>query len=141
MFKAWDFRTNVAKYEVKTDRLAYKYGGCRTMFIEFECSGNPSGINATEADYYIYIMVKPNDEYEMFRIPVADLKTACDGCEIKKGGDGYRARGYIVPIIEKFRMTPSIVQRDARTQNPPALPKLILPVRTPPSGNTSPSPS
>ena len=36
LFKAYDFKTETAKYEVKADRLAHRYG-CRTMFIEYEC--------------------------------------------------------------------------------------------------------
>jgi hypothetical protein len=55
-FKPFDFISNGTKYEVKADRLAYKYG-CKTMFIEFECNGVPSGISTTEAEYIVYFMV------------------------------------------------------------------------------------
>ena len=134
MFKAWDFRTNVAKYEVKADRLAYKYGG-KTMFIEHSCSGKPSGIASTEADYWIYFMVKPSGEFAAYRIPVAELKKACDGCVVKAGGDGYRSRGYIVPVMEQFRMP----QNNALTLRIPASPP--SPQSWSPKGNTSPGSS
>jgi len=100
-FKPYDFKADGIKYEVKADRLAYKYG-CKTMFIEFECSGVPSGISTTEAEYIIYFMVMPNNEYKGYKIPVTDLKMACFGCPVKKGGDGWRSRGYIVPV-EMFK--------------------------------------
>ena len=100
-FKPYDFISDGVKYEVKADRLAYKYG-CKTMFIEFECSGKPSGISTTEAEYLIYFMVFPNNNYTVYKIPVTDLKMACYGCPVKNGGDGFRSRGYIVPV-ESFK--------------------------------------
>ena len=96
-FKPYDFTSNGVKYEVKADRLAYKYGG-NTMFVEYECSGQPSGISSTEADVWMYFMVKPDGSYKCFCVPVEDLKEWCKGCVSKSGGDGYRAKGYIVPV-------------------------------------------
>lgn len=96
LFKGWDFCSDTSKYEVKADRLAYKYG-CRTMFIEYECSGKPSGISTTEADYWFYFMVLPDGSSRRFLIPTSMLKKACNGCITKVGGDGWRSKGYIVP--------------------------------------------
>lgn len=96
-FKPYDFTSKGLKYEVKADRLAYKYGG-RTLFIEFECSGHPSGISSTEADVWMYFMVKPDGTYVCHTLPTAELRERCKGCPIKAGGDGYRSRGYIVPV-------------------------------------------
>ena len=101
LFKGWDFRTNKYKYEVKSDRLAYKYGS-RTMFIEYECSGQPSGISSTESDFWFYFMVHPDGTFKAFCIPVDTLKEACKGCVSKAGGDGWRSRGYIVPVNPAF---------------------------------------
>lgn len=98
-FKGWDFKTEKYKYEVKSDRLAYKYG-CNSMFIEFECNGKPSGITSTEADFLYYFMVRPNGSSRLVRAPVKDLKEACVGCPVKSGGDGWRSKGYIVPITK-----------------------------------------
>ena len=141
-FKPWDFRSSVASYEVKSDRLAYKYG-CKTMFIEFECSGKPSGIQATEADFWMYFMVKPSGEYVAYRIPVPELKKMCVGCVSKAGGDGYRSRGYIVPVDERFLMQNLTEQcapqeKTLKTQCPPFVPqvqlkhplKIVLPLKT-----------
>jgi len=108
-FKPYDFTFNGVRYEVKADRLAYKYGG-NTMFVEYECNGLPSGISTTEADVWMYFMVKPDGSYTCYSVPVADLKQWCVGCVVKKGGDGYRARGYIVPV-----RTPALIGGSAST--------------------------
>lgn len=42
-------------FEVKTDRYEYfKQYKTFNMFIELSCNNKPSGINATEAEYFIY---------------------------------------------------------------------------------------
>jgi len=97
VFKGWDFRTNKFTYEVKADRLAHKYG-MNTMFIEYECSGIPSGISSTEADYWFYFMVRPNGTSRRFLIPTRELKEACANSPSKSGGDGWRSKGYIVQV-------------------------------------------
>ena len=99
VFKGWDFRTNKFKYEVKADRLAHKWG-MKTMFIEYECNGVPSGISSTEADYWFYFMVRPNGTSRRFLIPVQALRDACKDCPSKSGGDGWKSRGYIVPVAD-----------------------------------------
>lgn len=137
-FKPYDFISDGVKYEVKADRLAYKYGG-NTMFIEFECSGQPSGISTTEADVWMYFMVHPSGSYKCYSIPVSELRKNCEGCPIKKGGDGYRSRGYIVktssPPLER---TPSGV--DLRIHLPPPPPLVPRDLRTPASRTPQPSP-
>jgi hypothetical protein len=140
-FKPWDFRTALGSYEVKSDRLAYKYG-CKTMFIEYECSGNPSGLTTTEADFWMYYMVKPSGDYVAYRIPVPELKKMCVGCVTKAGGDGYRSKGYIVPVDERFLMRTQTghsleSQKTLKTQCPPFVPqdqlkhplKIVLPLK------------
>lgn len=105
-FKPYDFKTNMHKYEVKSDRLAHKYG-CATMFIEFECNGKDSGIASTEADFWFYFMVKPDDTYVLYEIPITTLKDRCLNSRIICGGDGGKVRGYIVPVmgLEKYKLT------------------------------------
>jgi len=98
-FRGWDFRSDKFKYEVKADRLAHKWG-MKTMFIEYECSGKPSGISTTEADYWFYFMVRPNGTSRRFLIPIQALRDACKDCPSKSGGDGWRVKGYIVPVSQ-----------------------------------------
>ena len=105
-FKSWDFKTNLSKYEVKADRLAYKYGN-KTMFIEYECNGKPSGISSTEADYWFYFMVKPNNEYVCYEIPVPFLREKCKSpLRSVSGGDGMRSCGHIISVeqFQSFRI-------------------------------------
>jgi len=98
--KEYDFKTNVSAYEVKADRNAYKYGN-KTMFIEYECNNQRSGINATTADYWFYFMVNPNGKYICYEISVALLKEKCKTARSLSGGDGGRVKGYIVPITDE----------------------------------------
>ena len=96
-FKPYDFIADGVKYEVKADRLAHKYGA-NTMFVEYECNCQPSGVSTTEADVWMYFMVYPSGGFKCYSIPVSDLKEWCKGCRTKAGGDGYRSLGYIVPV-------------------------------------------
>lgn len=127
-FKPYDFISNGVKYEVKADRLAYKYGG-NTMFVEFECSGELSGISTTEADVWMYFMVKPDGSYKVYTVPVPDLKEWCKGCPVKAGGDGYRARGYIVPV----RTSPLVTVSESPVGSPPLGVSADLRIRCPPT--------
>ena len=104
MQKEYDFRTDKFAYEVKSDRMGYAYG-CQTMFIEYECNGKASGINATKSDYYFYFFHKPDDSYVAYEIPIENLKKACMGCrEILKAGDGGRVKAYVVPVLQEFKL-------------------------------------
>lgn len=71
-FKDWDFwvESNGIRefWEVKYDRYTHKSGN---IVIEFESSGEISGIAATKADKWMYIL---NGEPTIFMIPVTDLK-------------------------------------------------------------------
>lgn len=101
-FKPWDFIGNDdLKYEVKSDRLAHRFG-MKTMYIEYECSGKPSGIETTEADYWYYCMVNPNQHACVYKMPVSVVKELCKNpLRTVSGGDGGRSRGHIVqPPVE-----------------------------------------
>jgi hypothetical protein len=101
-FKPYDFEANNLKYEVKADRLAHKYG-CRTMFIEYECNGRPSGITSTEADFWCYFMVKPVG-FDFYVIPVSVLRAEIpNALRMVSGGDGMRSKGYIMSV-SKFEL-------------------------------------
>jgi len=104
LFKAYDYRTDKYKYEVKSDRMGYAYG-CKTMFIEYECNSKKSGINSTEADYYFYFFHKPDGSYEVYEIPIDVLKEACKDCrEYVGAGDGGRVKAYIVPVFSEYKL-------------------------------------
>lgn len=80
------------KYEVKADFGSIKSGN---FFIEFECSGKPSGITTTESDYYAIYSGKT----ECYVIPTSIIKAVVKQREysrIVNGGDYYRAKGYLI---------------------------------------------
>jgi hypothetical protein len=94
-FSAYDFKTEKAKYEIKSDLYTHRTGN---LFIEFECSGKPSGITTTASDYYIYFVVK-GDGFDAYKIPIDVLREACKKPKaIKAGGDGWKSRGFLIDV-------------------------------------------
>jgi hypothetical protein len=88
-----------------TFHFLYFQKNWKTIFIEYECNGKPSGISSTTSDYYFYFFHKPDETYVAYEIPIENLKKACIGSrEILKAGDGGRVKAYIVPVIEEFRL-------------------------------------
>lgn len=70
----FDFETDDnIKYEVKADHLATK---TNNFFIEFSGYGKPSGIETTEAQFYIL-----TDIMNYFLIDVNELKELCEHCK------------------------------------------------------------
>ena len=112
MFKPYDLllksRYGQLKIEVKADRLAWKTGN---LAIEYECSGKPSGISSTRADYYLYFVKESGKEDKAFKIPVKDFPKLVKGCRSVSGGDGYRSKMYLLPykflseyLVEKIKI-------------------------------------
>jgi len=89
----YDFIVDGVKFEVKSDRIAYRTGN---LAIEYESRGVPSGIMTTEADYYMYFIVR-GSTHECFKIPVKELKELCPkyGRDII-GGDFKTSRMYLI---------------------------------------------
>jgi hypothetical protein len=101
-FKPWDVTVGQEVYEVKADRLVGKYGN---FFIEFECSGKPSGISTTTATHWILYDVRMNgttlgEPLACYKVPLQDLRTLAPDFPIKAGGDGWRSKGWVVPAKE-----------------------------------------
>ena len=83
-------------YEVKADRFAYKY---EQFCIEYECNNLKSGIQTTTADYYGYFIIKPDLTYNLYIIPVIDIKEIINNNKyncIKIGGDRKASKFYII---------------------------------------------
>ena len=66
----YDLILDGTKYEVKADRFMFK---TNNVLIEYESNKKASGISITEADYYAIFEID-NDKYELYLIPVADIK-------------------------------------------------------------------
>lgn len=95
-FKDWDVRLthvdgNKCDVEVKSDTRAAQTGN---IAIEFACSGRPSGIAATKADWWVHFI----SETEYFIIPVKTLRWLIKKNKwwrMTNGGDGGRAEMYL----------------------------------------------
>jgi hypothetical protein len=92
-FKPYDFKVNGVAYEVKSDRCAYRTGN---LFVEYECGGKPSGLSSTSAEFWVYFVVKPSGEHDVYLIPIADLKAKTKGAPKVSDGDGNRVRGWLI---------------------------------------------
>jgi hypothetical protein len=88
----------VSTFEVKTDVYCLPHTDTNNLFIEFECRDKNSGINVTEADYYVnyypYL-------HEAWFIKTKKLKELIDNNNfvIKEfsGDTNSNTKGYIIP--------------------------------------------
>jgi len=86
--------------EVKSERYLWEQTG--NLFIEYQYKGQPSGIAATEADYWALCLIRDEQLLQMYILPTDTLKritrrfidTDCDVV----GGDNDNSRGIKVPI-------------------------------------------
>lgn len=91
-------------YEVKADKLTHK---TNNICIEFDCRNKPSGITTTKSNYYAYFVVKPNNEYDVYIIPVKSILKRIKKKEYKyiiNGGDDKLSKFYLFNKLsfEKF---------------------------------------
>ena len=89
---------NVVLVEVKEDFMCKKTGN---VAVEFQCRGKPSGIDRSEADYYVYKVHTP-DDIELLAISKEKLMSLVDTKQyhsIKIGGDtGSETKMYLFDI-------------------------------------------
>ena len=112
-FKDYDLsitHTNGSKtlVEVKADFMAKKTGN---VAIECECNGKQSGITATKADVWAIFAVRRNGAFsahDCYIVPTRELTDIASRCRCVRGGDGYRARMHLVPLVllEKYKKIP-----------------------------------
>ena len=99
-FKEYDLlikkNNKITKIEIKCDRLSYKTGN---LAIEYRCNDKDSGLSSTKADYWMYFIIKPNDE-TCYKIPVDDLRKLVKNCRSVRGGDGYNSELYLLKVKE-----------------------------------------
>ena len=70
------------KIEVKSERDVWKRTG--NIAIEYQCYGKPSGINATEADYWFHNLCVGEDVYATLVFKTENLKKIIDLIHLKK---------------------------------------------------------
>ena len=96
---AKEFFSGEFKLEVKFDSMAHISGN---LFIEYSSRGKTSGIAATDAEYYLYIIAEFN--YAII-LNVENLKERLrfyhkHNMYIRNGGDDDTSVGFLVPIQE-----------------------------------------
>jgi len=94
-FSFYDAIIEGERYEFKAERLIEKYGN---ICIEYACTGKPSGISVTAADYYVVMSIVDNKINEWWKIPVSVIKEKIEAREYHrdtKGGNGHAAQMYL----------------------------------------------
>jgi hypothetical protein len=92
----WDFKHNQVAFECKADRRAHTTGN---LCIEYEHTGVPSGLSITEADYWLYFIVKP-DGYSLLKIPTSVLRASITDGTRRWYTDGGNSRFYLLPVVD-----------------------------------------
>lgn len=94
-YKEYDFIADGIKYEVKSDRMTFATGN---ICIEYECSGKPSGISLSTADFWIYIVLDKQQIVETYKIPSSFIKSQIEAKTYTrecKGGDNWKCKLYL----------------------------------------------
>ena len=91
------------KIEVKSERDVWQRTG--NIAIEYECYGKPSGINATESDFWFHNLCIGEDTFATLVFDTKSLKRIIDKLDHKKtvsGGDNNAARMYLLNLQKLF---------------------------------------
>jgi len=91
------------KIEVKSERDVWQKTG--NIAIEYECYGKPSGINATEADYWFHNLCIGEDTFATIVFDTKSLKRIIDNLDYKRsvsGGDNNASRMYLLNLQKLF---------------------------------------
>lgn len=91
------------KVEVKSERDIWQNTG--NICIEYECWNKPSGIRATESDYWFHNLCIGDEEYCTLVFKTDTLRKIVDKLDTFKtvsGGDGNASRMYLVNLQKLF---------------------------------------
>ena len=91
------------KIEVKSERDVWQKTG--NIAIEYECYGKPSGINATESDYWFHNLCIGSETFATIVFDTASLKRIIDNLDNKRvvsGGDHNASRMYLLKLDKLF---------------------------------------
>ena len=91
------------KIEVKSERDMWARTG--NIAIEHTSYGKPSGIKATEADYWFHNLCIGDEVFATLVFPVESLKKIIDNLDYKKsvkGGDNFASQMYLLNIQKLF---------------------------------------
>ena len=105
------------KIEVKTERDKWATTG--NIAIEFESYGKPSGINATEADYWFHRLAIGDKVYCTLVFDVPTLKRLVrelDKHRIVYGGDHNASKMYLVNLSKLFSTDTIKIYKELSTE-------------------------
>ena len=91
------------KIEVKSERDVWQKTG--NIAIEYECYGKPSGINATESDYWFHNLCIGDETFATLVFDTASLTRILANLDKKRsvsGGDNNAARMYLLNVQKLF---------------------------------------
>lgn len=91
------------KIEVKSERDLWAKTG--NIAIEYESWGKPSGIAATEADYWFHNLCIGDDTFATLVFDVPSLKRIINNLDYKRsvsGGDNYASKMYLLNLQKLF---------------------------------------
>ena len=91
------------KIEVKSERDVWQKTG--NIAIEYECYGKPSGINATESDYWFHNLCIGDETFATIVFDTQSLKRIIANLDKKRsvsGGDNNAARMYLLNLQKLF---------------------------------------
>ena len=91
------------KIEVKSERDVWQKTG--NIAIEYESYGKPSGINATEADYWFHNLCVGDDVYATLVFKTDSLKKIINSLDRKvsvSGGDHNASKMYLINLQKLF---------------------------------------
>jgi len=91
------------KIEVKSERDVWQKTG--NIAIEYESYGKPSGINATEADYWFHNLCVGEDVYATLVFKTDTLKKIINSLDRKvsvSGGDHNASKMYLINLQKLF---------------------------------------
>ena len=91
------------KIEVKSERDVWQKTG--NIAIEYECYGKPSGINATESDYWFHNLCIGDETFATIVFDTTSLKRIITNLDSKRsvsGGDNNAARMYLLNLQKLF---------------------------------------
>ena len=91
------------KIEVKSERDVWQKTG--NIAIEYECYGKPSGINATESDYWFHNLCIGDETFATIVFDTTSLKRIINNLDKKRsvsGGDNNAARMYLLNLQKLF---------------------------------------
>jgi len=97
-FSLYDILADGIKYEVKSDRQTHR---TKNVCIEYLCSDKHSGIGITEADFYAYYVIRPDNKHDLYVVPTDYIKNLIAAQKYSRdinGGDGYRAKMYLFDL-------------------------------------------